>query len=93
MSRPMTPAMGSSSMAGSSMSSDRGPLPHGGSVIVVGQLGDYRHVAGVMLPFVLELRPKGQPQGMKITFHKVEANLPMELARFKMPHGTVPASR
>ncbi|MBK7294576.1 MAG: hypothetical protein IPI84_12560 [Holophagaceae bacterium] len=48
--------------------------------------GDYRPVVGVMLPFVLEIHPKGQPQGMKITFDWVEANLPMEPARFKRTH-------
>jgi hypothetical protein len=58
----------------------------GQEIEVEALLSDYRPVAGVMLPFVLEIRPKGQPQGMKMTFDKVEANLPMEPARFKMPH-------
>lgn len=48
-------------------------------------LGDYRAVNGVMLPFSIVIKPKGQPQGMTITMDKVEANTPMDPARFRMP--------
>ena len=57
----------------------------GKTVEVDTMLGDYRAVNGVMLPFSLEIRPKGQPQGMKILLDKVEANIPMDPARFTMP--------
>ncbi len=48
-------------------------------------LGDYRPVNGVMLPFSLDLRPKGQSEGLMILLDKVEANTPMDDVRFKMP--------
>ena len=48
-------------------------------------LGDYRPVNGVMLPFSLDIRPKGQPQSLKIVLDKVEVNLPLDDARFNLP--------
>lgn len=47
--------------------------------------GDYRPVNGVMMPFSLDMRSKGQSERLKIHFDKVDANLPMDDARFKMP--------
>lgn len=60
-------------------------VSQGKTVEVETTLGDYRAVNGVMLPFSLDIRPKGQPQGMKILLDKVEANMPMDPARFRMP--------
>lgn len=60
-------------------------VSQGKTVEVETMIGDYRSVHGVMLPFSLEIRPKGQPQGMKILLDKVEANTAMDPARFRMP--------
>ena len=57
----------------------------GKTVEVETTIGDYRPVNGVMLPFSLEIRPNGQAQGMKILLNKVEANTPMDAARFQFP--------
>ncbi|MBK8727783.1 MAG: hypothetical protein IPL96_17525 [Holophagaceae bacterium] len=61
----------------------------GGRVVEVETLlGDYRSVAGVMLPFALDIRPKGQAEGLRIRFDRVEADLPVDAARFRSPGGT-----
>lgn len=58
----------------------------GGRVVEVETLlGDYRPVNGVLLPFSLDIRPKGQNQGLRISLERVEANLPMDEARFRFP--------
>ena len=46
---------------------------------------DYKDVNGYMLPFTMEQAPKGAPQRQKFTFAKVEVNVPIDDARFKMP--------
>jgi hypothetical protein len=38
-----------------------------------------------MMPFAMEQGAKGMPQRQKMTFTKVELNVPMEESRFKMP--------
>ena len=48
-------------------------------------IGDYKEVGGLMLPFSLESGQKGAPQKMKMTFDKIELNVPIDDARFKMP--------
>ena len=54
-------------------------------------LGDYKQVAGVYLPFSYESGPKGSSSTgrSKITFDKIEANVPLDDQRFTRP-GTHP---
>jgi hypothetical protein len=50
------------------------------------ELGSYKPVNGVMTPFSIESGPKSNPdQRSKITVEKVEANVPMDDNKFKMP--------
>ncbi len=60
-------------------------VAQGKTVIVETLLGDYRPVKGVLLPFCLEIRPKGQVEGMAIRFAHVDADTPMDEARFRKP--------
>ena len=50
-------------------------------------LGDYKQVAGVYLPFSSESGPKGSSSAerSKITFDKIEANVPLDNTRFARP--------
>ena len=52
-------------------------------------LGDYKQVNGVYLPFSSESGPKGSSSTDrgKITYDKIEANVPLDDARFKRPGG------
>jgi hypothetical protein len=47
--------------------------------------GDYKEVAGLMMPHAMESGPKGVPQRQKMTAEKIEVNVPIDDARFKMP--------
>jgi len=59
--------------------------PTGGELEIETLIGDYREVAGLMLPHMRESGPKGGTQKMKMTIQKVEVNVPVDDARFKMP--------
>ena len=48
-------------------------------------LGDYKEVAGWYLPFSIESGVKGSPFRSKITYEKIEANVPLEDVRFRAP--------
>ncbi|MBZ5721081.1 MAG: outer membrane lipoprotein-sorting protein [Acidobacteriia bacterium] len=48
-------------------------------------LGDYREVNGLMFPFAVASSIKGSPQQQKLTIEKIELNLPLDDASFKMP--------
>ena len=49
-------------------------------------LGSYKPVNGVMYPFSIESGPKSDPtQRLKITFDKIEGNIALTDAEFKMP--------
>ncbi len=50
-----------------------------------GTVGDYKEVGGLMFPHSLESGQKGNPQRMKMTIQKIELNVPLDDARFKMP--------
>ena len=55
-------------------------------------LGSYKPVNGVMYPFFVESGPKNNPDARgKITFTKIEANVPLDDATFKMPSGPAAA--
>ncbi|HTT65851.1 MAG TPA: hypothetical protein VMG35_28570 [Bryobacteraceae bacterium] len=50
------------------------------------EMGSYKLVDGVYFPFSLESgNPRNPGQTAKITFDKIEANVPMDPAEFKMP--------
>jgi outer membrane lipoprotein-sorting protein len=46
---------------------------------------DYKDVGGYMMPFVMEQGMKGAPQRQKLTFTKIELNVPLAEDRFAMP--------
>jgi outer membrane lipoprotein-sorting protein len=48
-------------------------------------VGDYKDVGGLMIAHAMEGGQKGVPQRQKMTIQKVELNVPIEDARFKMP--------
>lgn len=53
--------------------------------------GDYKEVEGLMVPHSIEAGAKGMPQRQKITLEKLELNIPIEDARFKLPAKPAPA--
>ena len=48
-------------------------------------LGNYQDVEGLLIPFSIDIKPKGVPAGQTITLDKVEVNPTLEDASFKMP--------
>ena len=50
-----------------------------------GSVGDYKEVGGLMFPHAIETGQKGNPQRMKMTIQKIELNVPVDDAVFKMP--------
>jgi hypothetical protein len=48
-------------------------------------VGDYKEVDGLMLPHSVDAGAKGSPQRQKLVIEKVEINVPIDDARFKMP--------
>ena len=60
-------------------------IMHGSEQETEASLGDYREVNGVMFPFAIENGIKGSPQKEKITVEKLEINVPLDEASFKMP--------
>jgi outer membrane lipoprotein-sorting protein len=56
-------------------------------------IGNYKEVEGVMFPFSVEQRAAGgQGPGQKLTFQKIEINVPVEDSIFKMPPAPPPAA-
>src|SRR5262249_26952349 len=48
-------------------------------------LGDYKSVDGIMIPYSVESGAKGMPQRRKLTIQKVELNPSLDAAHFAMP--------
>lgn len=48
-------------------------------------IGNYEQVDGVFVPFSIEMGPKGQPKGQKITIEKAQANIALDDALFTFP--------
>ena len=48
-------------------------------------LGDYKEVNGWYLPFSIESNVKGSPNRQKVTYEKIEANVPIDDGRFHLP--------
>jgi len=46
---------------------------------------DYKEVGGLILPYTIQQGAKGQAQKQTITVEKIELNVPIDDARFKMP--------
>jgi hypothetical protein len=57
----------------------------GARVEFVTETGDYRPVDGVQFAHSLEIGPKGSPDRQKITFDRIEVNVPLDDGRFQMP--------
>ena len=53
-------------------------------------LGDYKEVAGWYLPHSVETGTKGSPNKQKVTYEKIEANIPIDDGRFSAPQATKP---
>lgn len=49
--------------------------------------GDYKEVAGLVFPHTIEAGPKGSARKQKLVFDKIEVNVPLDDARFRMPEG------
>ena len=58
---------------------------HGSVKESVIECGSYKLVAGVYMPFTYEVGTKREPASSKITYQKIEPNVPMDPAEFKMP--------
>ncbi len=57
-------------------------------------IGDYKEVNGLMFAFAMENGIKGSQQKEKITLSKIELNVPVDDAMFKMPAATAaPATK
>lgn len=52
-------------------------------------VGDYRTVAGLVFPHVIELGPKRGDDRQKLIFDKIEVNVPIDDARFARPEPAV----
>ena len=48
-------------------------------------LGDYKEVAGWYLPHSVEVNAKGSQNKQKVTYEKIEANVPTDDSRFHIP--------
>jgi outer membrane lipoprotein-sorting protein len=53
---------------------------------------DYKDVDGLMQPFSMEVGAKEMPQKQKMTFSKIELNVPLDDARFAVPAGATGAA-
>src|SRR5258708_4890262 len=64
----------------------------GTETVVESAMGDYKEVQGMMIPFSIEQHQQGgQGPGQKIIIEKVEFNVPVDDAVFKMPPPPPPA--
>lgn len=52
-------------------------------------LGDYKEVAGWYLPHSIEVNVKGSANRQKVTYDKIEANVPIDDSRFHIPTAAV----
>ncbi|MBI1750417.1 MAG: outer membrane lipoprotein-sorting protein [Acidobacteria bacterium] len=60
-------------------------MVRGNELEIETSLGDYKEVQGLILPHVTEFGRKGSPQKQKISIDKIELNVALDDARFKMP--------
>ena len=57
----------------------------GTEVVAEVTFGDYKEVGGVLWPHSIQIGAKDRPEKQSMTFDKIEVNLPIDDARFKMP--------
>jgi outer membrane lipoprotein-sorting protein len=58
----------------------------GAEMVIQTTVGDYKEVNGLMMPFSIEIKVQGMDvPGQKVTISKIEFNMPVDDARFKMP--------
>lgn len=55
-------------------------------------LGDYKEVGGLMMPYSMTNGVKGSEQKQTMTFDKIELDVPMDDAHFKMPAASAAAA-
>ena len=63
------------------------PTPGGGELELEITWGDYKEVAGVLLPHSWSRRPKGAPDGISAVFDEIEVNPEIADDRFARPEG------
>jgi outer membrane lipoprotein-sorting protein len=63
----------------------------GSEQVYESSIGDYKEVNGIMFPFAIESGVKGSQQKQKLTIQKIELNVPVDDAMFKMPPPAPPA--
>ena len=66
-------------------------MVRGSEMVVESSIGDYKEVGGIIFPFAEESGMKGSPQKQKLTITKIELNVPVDEAIFKMPPAPAPA--
>jgi len=60
-------------------------MVRGTEQVVESSIGDYKEVNGIIFPFAVESGVKGSQEKQKLTFTKIELNVPVEDSIFKMP--------
>ncbi len=65
----------------------------GAERITEADYGSYEQVAGVWIPFSIDIGRKGRPPGQRITIDRVEANASADDALFRFPPAGTPISR
>lgn len=60
-------------------------IVRGNEVEIETVLGDYKEVAGWYMPYSIEVGAKGSQFKQKISYEKIEANIPVDESRFVMP--------
>jgi hypothetical protein len=68
-------------------------MVQGRSAEIESELGDYRQVGDVMLPYFFETRARGVPQKQSVRFEKIELNVPIDDSRFRMPVAKIAPER
>ena len=64
----------------------------GSQAEIENEIGDYRQVMGVLLPYSFETKTRGAPQKQSVKFEKIELNVPIDDSRFRMPVAKKPAT-
>ncbi|MGE0452390.1 MAG: hypothetical protein AB7O37_05660 [Vicinamibacteria bacterium] len=57
----------------------------GETIEFVSTIGDYREVNGLMVPHSIESGPRGSRRTQRLVFEKIEFDVPLDAARFRMP--------
>jgi outer membrane lipoprotein-sorting protein len=68
-------------------------MVRGSEQVVESSIGDYKEVNGIVFPFAVESGVKGSAEKQKLTFTKVEFNVPADDSIFKMPAVPAPPTK